>query len=248
MKYAIGICVAFAVAPVAHAGAVIDLVPVEPGPYAPGQRVELNVSLTQEPRGEDIYLRLLQLDFADTDPALTLDEMFRFDYSGQAVCVQIPALCGTSHAEFPVLTTPHNMSGDIFDGNLVAVIYIGTRHSPYEQIRLPGLGAVTIGSIGVTLPTQSGVYLVDVLNADTERTSSGARIDFGFGTSPSDPITTWRTFDEGQNAGGRFMAGRIAGAGFQFEYSPIPGVITPEPASLALLALGGLMAIRRRTC
>jgi len=47
-------------------------------------------------------------------------------------------------------------------------------------------------------------------------------------------------------AGGLFLASTTAGAGFQFEYNPIPGVITPEPTSLALLALGGIAALGRR--
>lgn len=242
MKYTMAVCVVLVVAPMAHAGAVIDLIPTEPGPYMPGQRVEVQVHLSQEPGGRNVFLRMAQFDFVDTDPALTLDQEFRFDYSAQNVCARHTGQCGTQHVEFPELTP---FGGGI--GLVASTVFIGLARDPERQLRLPAHGTITIGSIGVTLPSQPGDYLLDVMNADQVSRNAGARLDFGFG-SPSgpDPHITWHAFDEGAIAGGRFMAGTTAGAGLQFEYDPIPGVITPEPAGLMLLALGGMAALGRR--
>jgi len=242
MKYAIGVCFAFAVASVAHAGAIIDLAPTQPGPYMPGQQLEIEFLLSQEPGGEDIFLRFLQFDFADTDPALTLEEEFRFDYSAQNACVQDPEQCGIEYAEFPRLTI---FGGGI--GVVVSNVFLGFSHDANTQIRLPAAGTIGVGSIGVTLPTQPGDYLLDVMNADQVNANGGARFDFGFGpASGPDPHITWHAYDDEAIAGGMFTASTTAGAGFQFEYNPIPGVITPEPASLVLLALGGMAALGRR--
>lgn len=243
MRYTIAVCLVLAVGPVVHAGAVIDLIPTEPGPYMPGQRVEVQVHLSQEPGGRNVFLRMAQFDFVDTDPALTLDQEFRFDYSAQNVCARHPGQCGTQHAEFPELTP---FGGGI--GLVTSTVFTGVARDPERQLRLPAQGTITVGSIGVTLPFHPGDYLLDVMNADQVSRNAGARLDFGFGSaSGPDPHITWHAYDDWAIAGGTFMASTMAGAGFQFEYNPIPGVITPEPASLMLLALGGMAALGRRS-
>ena len=245
MKHLIALCLVLSVGPVVHAGAVIDLIPTEPGPYMPGQRVEVQVHLSQEPGGRNVFLRMAQFDFADTDPALMLDHRFVFDYSAQNVCTRNPGQCGTEHVEFPVLTP----LGDGI-GLVVSTVFTGLARDPERQLRLPPQGAITVGSIGVTLPFHPGDYLLDVMNADQVSRNAGARLDFGFGpASGPDPHITWHAYEDWAIAGGRFTANTTAGAGFQFEYDPIPGVIIPEPTSLMLLILGGvpLLGRRRRT-
>jgi hypothetical protein len=236
-KYMFALCAVLSPISIAYAGAVIDLVPTEPGPYLPEQHLDVQVFLTQEPGGEDVYLRLLQLDFRDTDPGITLDDTFRFDYSAQGVCVQNPALCGAQHLEFPELSR----------APLVATVYLGYVHDPELQIGLPAEGTINVGSFGMTLPTQPGQYVLDVLNADeTFYLGRTAQIRFGF-EQPGDPYTIWRPIDDWAIAGGVFRPTTIAGAGLQFEYDRIPGVITPEPTALAFLTLGAIGLLRRHS-
>ncbi len=224
----------------ASAGAVIDLVPTQPGPFAPGQRVVFDVQLTQQPGGQDRYFRLIQFDVTDTDSALVLDEAFRFDYSAQAVCASNPELCGAGYAEFP----PPVQQGIV---PVVATVYTGFVFDPAMQIRLPTEGSITVASIGVTLPTQPGEYLLDLINATQPSPNGGARFDFGFGPDFGfDPYTTWRAYNEEAIAGGVFTTQSTASANFMFDFSPTSGVITPEPATLVLLAIGGLIAASRR--
>jgi hypothetical protein len=238
-KPAVVVCVALSLCSAARAGVIIDLVPTEPGPYMPGERVEVELQLTQQPGGEDVYIRLLCFDFLRTDPALVLDEAFQFDYSAQAVCAQDPGQCGTLYAEFPELT-PY---GDW--GIVTSIAYIGLHQDSDTQIVLPAAGTISVGSIGVTLPTEPGEYLLDALNPTEPDLDAGARLDFGFGF-PDDPIVSWRAYDLEAVAGGMFLSTGTARVGFQFEYQPIPGVMVPEPTTLGLVVAGVLAGLARR--
>lgn len=66
------------VASTAYAGATIELVPEQPGPYFGGETVEVDVYATVD---SVVYLRLLQFDFSATEPALEFGENFDFTCS-----------------------------------------------------------------------------------------------------------------------------------------------------------------------
>ena len=226
---------------VALAGAIIDVVPLSSPPYAGGQRVEVEIRLTQQSGGQDTYLRAVQIVFAETDPALGLDETFTFDYSAQAACVADPSRCGADHAEFTHLTQDLPYWQEV----PVATVYTGLSRDPAMQIRLPAAGRIPIGTIGVTLPTQPGDYLLDVMNANaSDPRNFSAAIFFGF--PPSEPFIVWQPTNGDELAGGRFTAITTADADVMFGYTPIRGAIVPEPMSLVLLAVGGLAILRRR--
>lgn len=232
---------AFAAATSVNAGAIVDFVPTTPGPYAPGQHVEFDFQITQEPGGQDRYLRLIQFNFARTDPAITLDDAFRFDYSAQGACSQDPALCGRGYVEFSSLYPA---------GVLVpaATVYLGFGQDSDLQIRLPEAGPITVGSLGLSLPTQPGVYLFDALNATpaTGNPNEGATISFGFQLTPDDPIVYWYASGEDVIGGGTFLPVAGAGGDLMFDFQPSSATIVPEPATLACLAFGGAAFVMRR--
>ena len=110
-----------------------------------GRLITVDVWLHGGLPGEDPRLRLIQFDFSQTDPNLSLAPTFSFDYSS------IPDAFGYEerHLELPVPWTRN------------ALMCI----CPNLFLPLPPGGAVHIGSVGVGLPTALGVYRLDALNA-----------------------------------------------------------------------------------
>jgi hypothetical protein len=97
-------------------------------------------------------------------------------------------------------------------------------------LEIPADGALLLGGGQVIAPMADGAYALDVLNVGGFEPGGGgggnlnqtARLDFDF-----DNPTTWTAY-----------TGEITGQ---------PGMINvPEPATLALLALGGVAVLRRR--
>lgn len=66
-------------ASVSHAAVSLSLVPQAPGPYLPGQSLDVDVFLLNEGEGR-MDMRLLQMDFALTDPAIDVHSV-EFDFS-----------------------------------------------------------------------------------------------------------------------------------------------------------------------
>lgn len=141
---AFGLFVGFAWATTAWAQVMVELVPDHPGPYAAGETITVDVwlhsGLTQEAR-----LGLIQFDFSQTDSSLALAPTFAFDYSS------IPDASGYKerHLELPVPWT-RNARECV---------------CPDAFLPLPPGGVLRIGSVGLQLPTASGVYRLDALNA-----------------------------------------------------------------------------------
>ena len=125
----------------ASAGVVIDVLPTQPGPYAPGERVELDVLFTQEPGGEDRYLRLLQVNIGNSDTALAFDDYLQFDFSAQSACALDPAACGVGYAQIGRIVFPEPPDTA---RSAVGVVYLGFSQDAELQLRLPADGAIPI--------------------------------------------------------------------------------------------------------
>ncbi|MGB2988207.1 MAG: PEP-CTERM sorting domain-containing protein [Phycisphaerae bacterium] len=185
------------IASIARAGAVLDLVPDDPSPYYGGESLTVDFWLHNE-ESFNVALNFLRLDFSDSNVRFSLDSTFAFDFSS----VPLGDL-GYRAEHHPDLPVPWTWNTD----DCVC---------PDARLHLPAKGSLHIGSIGVELPTDPGLYLLDVLNADEPDETLGAK--FG----------SWRAYD-----------GDVTGGVFGF-------VVVPEPATLSLLILGGFAALRQR--
>jgi len=186
---------------------VVQLVPDRPGPYTGGESLTVDVWLHSEV-AFDAFLDTVQLDFADSDPALSLDSTFTFDLSA------IPTPRDHDYATLPELPVP--VVGVPHDGPIF----------PENMLPLPAGGSLHIGTIGVQLPANPGVYRLDALNGDELDEERGALIYAKF--FPGGEV--WRAF-----------MGEITGGTFDFVVSdpPIPTVSEWGLIVMALLVLVG---------
>jgi hypothetical protein len=194
---------------------VVDLVPDNPGPYTGGEALTVDVWLHSEV-SFDAYLDGVQLDFSDSDPGLSLDATFTFDLSA------IPIDRG-DYTIIPELPVPH----------------VGVQHdgpiSPENMLPLPAGGSLHIGSLGLQLPINHGVYRLDALNVAVPEEWLGA-------------IIVTRLFPGGEFW--RAFTGEITGGTFDFVVSdpPIPTVSEwgLMVMTLLLLVVGSVTITRRR--
>ena len=212
-RVAVGVLVLASAAP-AQPSVVIELVPDNPGPYVGGEALTVDVWLHSEV-AFDAFLFGVQLDFSDSDPAMSLGATFTFDFSA------IPN-GGGKYVTSPELPVP--VVGIVHDGPLL----------PEDMLPLPAGGSLHIGSIGVQLPADSGVYRLDTLNVDPPDELRGALIDANFFPGG----TRWRAF-----------TGEIAAGTFDFVVNapPIPTVSEWGLVIMAMLvmAFGSVIVVRR---
>lgn len=164
---------------------IVTLSPPGVGPYPAGSQFPIGVSIQRALPGPSILLRLIQFDLEATDSLLTVvltishsdstaGPFFFWDFASTAFCNADPSGCGSGYVDF--------LSGPRF-----TAVWIGFSADPARQLTIPGDGGpLYLGSLQVTLPTQPGVYRLDMLNAGSVGSDFGARLDFGF-----DPRTTW---------------------------------------------------------
>lgn len=158
-------------------GLRIDLRPDVPGPYNPGQTVNVDVYLvdTGNPQG-NIQFRGIFLDFTDTEAGLVPAAWFHWNAPFCLDC------------EWSPLPNP-------------AWVYPLAQPNPLFQITMPENGEVNAGDINVTVNADGWL---DVMNDDNPDSNFGARVNFGFG-GQGDPVTTWRAFTGEITGGALFM-------------------------------------------
>ena len=181
---------------IVQAGAVIELRPVVStnvynpcGTYLRGETVTVEVYASQSPAGNLELLRLVQLDFTDSDPSLVLP-------------ATVTWAATTNHFAFLADDggTAKRLS-NTFHGN-TAIPDLGPNAS--EQLNLLGDGTcVKLGEFDVRMPTTSGTFLLDVMNATSTDADRGAQIRFGFSLGGTSPITAWRA-DTSDLTGGTY--------------------------------------------
>ncbi len=141
----------------AQPSVVIELVPDNPGPYIGGESITVDVWAHSQV-AFDAHVWYLQLDFSDSADALDLDPTFSFDRSS--------SIAPNDFQEDSALLIP-------WTSNLLEYI------CPECRLQLPANGSLHIGSIGLRLPAESGIYRLDVANADDPDSGRGAQISDG---------------------------------------------------------------------
>lgn len=172
-----------AFASVAKAGAFIELVPDNTGPYSGGEEIAVDVVI----RSDDTAphdIRFVQWDLSQTDDAIALADGFQWDFSTiigddfHLVEVRYP---------LPSIVV-HDFHGQV----------------PGYMLELPAMGSLRSGRVVMTLPTAQGDYALDVLNSANTSQWQGSILHFGFGGS--DRVTFWRGDGLGDDllTGGQF--------------------------------------------
>lgn len=193
--------------PLAHAGAVVELVPRNSGRYFGGESLAVDVWLHSSEQREWL-LKYIRLDFEVSDPAIVLADTFDFDFSA------IPSGQNFYLAfTFPALPRPTTLqSVDCL--------------CPSEFLPFPEGGSLHIGSIDVTLPGDTGTFVLDVVNAGTLFPVFGARIHpvDDISLIPGEPWTV--------------LTRDFAGGTYAFD-------LVPEPTYGTLVLLGLLVGTMR---
>jgi hypothetical protein len=214
---ALGLVLAMASA--ASAGVVVSVPDdVLNGTYGPGT-ITVPLQLTQDPVGADIGIRGLGFDFTMTDPALAPGN-FAFDYSA----VTLGSMFYAGFEDLPMPAT------------------VFTSVSPTDPLELgmlvlPAADPATLASFEITVPAGPGMWLLDFM---TPEDPSDPNQGFWLSHDFANP-TTWVLGDGASLSLKNDMdALYLASDDGQTYY------FIPEPASLGLLALGGLALLRRR--
>jgi hypothetical protein len=259
----------------AFAGATVDLVATDlgntpcngidgcaftpvAGPFNGGETILVHVMVTPT---QTIRLRGAQVDYRASSPELTLGmdantvnqpldgvPNFWFDYSPITIAGILPQGTYPADGINPVSAQPSTgaytdfsnlLSGDPAVPFPPAMSYSASSDTG-NMLQFDGGVATRLGGIVVTLPSEPGEYTVDLLNppaGEEPSVNNGMVLDFGFGIDPGDDVTKWASAPQD---GGPDLLIRYGQGG------PLTLTVIPEPATLVLLGLGGIAALRRR--
>lgn len=211
LRCALCVCAVLGFVTAAHAGLAISLVPQTPGPYDPGQTVNVDILAQLTPGTPSVpgpggttslvRVRLMQFDLSDSSPELTfpadqpphhltadIGPVGFWDLSGSTGCANDEASCGLNY---------------FIDGNpsddLLNLTYTGLTSSGSLLVTLNQAAPKRIGELAVVLPDTPGTYVLDVLNDDDADINHGAELRWGFGSTadPTDPTSPLRAFGGG---------------------------------------------------
>ena len=204
-------------ATLARAEVVVELVPDNPGPYSGGETLTVDVWVHSE---VDYWASFghIQFDLTVSDPGLSLDATFTFDYT------TLSEPHGYDYGS-PALPVPWTYNG----WDLAC-----TPACPDVFMAIPPGGSFHVGSIGVQLPAESGEYRLDLV--DAEQSYEGLGVLLGLVNSPFWPDPVWRAH-----------TGEITGGTYDFTVRVVPAVSDWGLVVLALLLLTvGTIALTRR--
>jgi hypothetical protein len=128
------------------------------------------------------------------------------------------------------------LSIDLFDTGSPTIVADGTYDNTVDWII--GDGTITVGSVIPALPGDT--------DGDGDVDDADLGVSFSNYTGPLAPNTGGKTAADGDVDGDGDVDDADLGASFAAYTGPTAPAAVPEPTSLALLGLGGLLAVRRR--
>jgi hypothetical protein len=180
----------------------VRIVPLERAPYSPGQVVEVHVQLVQQDRRSNPHLlRLIQFDVgaSTNDPfgmALVPTHpeigIYGWDFSTAPLCATDPLDCGRGHFVDDEFMGPGILGPDLF---AIAYYFVDINHlgpEPQAQLSLAPSVPLTVFRLQLTMPEESGLYTLDVLNWSSRNPNRGGIVYYGFGLERDDPIRIHR--------------------------------------------------------
>ncbi len=195
LKRGFACCVLLALASTAYGGVEIQLVP-NPGPPPNGGEVLVDVFLVQTPVGEDLSLRMVQLDFTQTVDLSSWGAPLGgfWDFSSTQNCIDTPAACGAGYTIDEDRSPALPPAADVFWIAFGSEAELGENTD--NQLILPGDGTpVRVGQMRAFVPTADGHYVLDVMNGPSQDMDMRAQVHWGFGTNigPSfEALNVWR--------------------------------------------------------
>lgn len=236
------------------AGVAITLVPSPPQApfgYFLGEQVNVDVLAQLTPgtpsvpgsqgTTTSIRVRMMQFDLSDTDPELNprpigifLEEWHQTVPFWDFTSIPWPDGCDPTYCDASI---NYFVDGNVNSDDLLNITYTGLTTSNSFMITLNQSVPKKVGELVVTMPYSIGVYTLDLLNADEADINEGAEIRWGFGSTadPTDPTSPLRA-----------NTGSITGGQLRFYLCMGDPDCIPEPGTLALLGLGGLVVGKRR--
>jgi hypothetical protein len=217
----------------------------------PNSEITVDVQLVQDAGGSDQRLRMVELDFSQTNPFLgivfptthdkgtvaTDDDIRLWRFDSLAGCLAAPSFCGFNHY------IDSSLAAGVVDTRekMVSATFFGTAADPTAQLLLTG-GAypspVTIARFMLRTSSLWGSYTLDVVNAADPDANRRARVDFGF-----DPHLTWRAGWASPNniSGGvvSFYVGILGGSCEVFSPSLVSSVPIFTPVGVSAVPPNG---------
>ncbi len=172
-------------------------------PYAVDTTIMVDVLLSRVANGDPLPVRMLQLDFSDSDPDLGLALHRTHDYGTASDWIHFwyftgafPGICLLDRS--PDCGQNHYFEDDLAGARpgVISMAYLGFSANTFEELMIPGdsTESIKVGVIDVTMPAApaTGLFRLDLMNATLDDPDTGGA---ELHASHDLPLTPFRAVD-----------------------------------------------------